>query len=126
MKRKLTLHIRIPPYRQPRNTWRHNIHAEARKVAKAQRVKYEATDRLELVVTLYIPEDKLGWHDVDNRLKDIMDALQGRAGGSKAERRLDPIIPNDSQIHKVSIIKMLPPPQNHGQGHITIRKQVLP
>jgi hypothetical protein len=34
-------------------------------------------------------------------LKDILDALQGRAGGSKKIRRLAPLIPNDSQIYRV-------------------------
>jgi len=122
MKRKLTLHIRIPAYRVPRNTWRQVIHAEVLRSAEAQRVTYETTDRLELAVTLCISEEKLGWHDVDNRLKDIMDALQGRAGGSKAKRKLNPIIPNDNQIYRVTIEKKRPPPQSLGLGHITIRK----
>jgi hypothetical protein len=85
-------------------------------------VKYHHTDRLELIVTLYIRTDKIGWHDVDNRLKDIMDALQGRAGGPKAERALRPIIPNDSQIYIVKIEKRTPPPQSRGFGHLIIKR----
>lgn len=85
-------------------------------------VEYTATDRLELVITLYIPKDKIGWHDVDNRLKDIMDALQGRAGGSKAKHSLPAIISNDHQIHRVIIEKRTPPPQSLGMGHLIIRK----
>ena len=122
MKKKLTLHARIPPYLPPRNDWRKAIHAEVSKCADTQGVTYSPTARLELTVTLYIPENKLGWHDVDNRLKDIMDALQGRAGGPKHQRQIKAIIPNDHQIHRVTIEKKLPPPQSHGQGHITIRK----
>jgi hypothetical protein len=33
-------------------------------------------------------------HDVDNRLNDVLDALQGRMGGSKAVRKFEPIILN--------------------------------
>jgi len=62
----------------------------------------------------------LSFHDVDNRLKDIMDALQGRAGGSKKIRRWAPIIPNDKQICRVTIEKALPPKQSKGLGHLVI------
>jgi hypothetical protein len=61
-------------------------------------------------------------HDVDNRLKDILDALQGRAGGPKKKRTLEPIIPNDRQIYRVIMEKGLPPRQSKGFGHLTIRK----
>jgi hypothetical protein len=91
-------------------------------VAQARRVSYQPDDRLELIVTLYLDETGLRFHDVDNRLKDIMDALQGRAGGPKSKRHLSPIIPNDHQVFKVSIEKMFPPGQSHGMGHLVIRK----
>jgi hypothetical protein len=58
---------------------------------------------------------------VDNRLKDIMDALQGRLGAPKAVRRKAPIIINDYQIWRVVIEKGEPPPQSRGLGHLTIR-----
>ena len=61
-------------------------------------------------------------HDVDNRLKDIMDALQGRAGGPKNRKPLIPTITNDNQIYRVIIEKLAPPKQSHGLGHLTIRK----
>ena len=61
-------------------------------------------------------------HDVDNRLKDIMDALQGRAGGKKGSGSLVPIIPNDRQVFKVTIEKMPPPKQSLGLGHLTVKK----
>ena len=79
-------------------------------------------DKLELIITLYLNHTELRFHDVDNRLKDIMDALQGRAGGPKSERALDPIIPNDHQVFKVTIEKRIPPGQSHGMGHLIIRK----
>jgi Holliday junction resolvase RusA-like endonuclease len=121
-KRPQTLRVRIPPYRHPRNEWRCAIHAELIKAASAQQIKYTATDSLELIIILYLSDDKIGWHDVDNRLKDIMDALQGRAGGPKTEHRLRVLVPNDHQIHKVMIEKRLAPQQSLGMGHLIIRK----
>lgn len=64
----------------------------------------------------------LSSHDVDNRLKDIMDALQGRTGGSKKIRILSPIIPNDKQIYQVTVEKTSPPKQSKGMGHLVITK----
>ena len=64
----------------------------------------------------------IGFHDVDNRLKDVLDSLQARMGGSKAMRQYQPLIPNDSQVFTVTVTKMLPPPQSHGMGHVTITK----
>ncbi len=51
-----------------------------------------------------------------------MDSLQARMGGSKAMRQYQPLIPNDSQVFTVTVTKMLPPPQSHGMGHVTITK----
>lgn len=121
-RRRMSLRVRIPPYQLPRNAWRQLIHSEALKITQARGVTYHPEDRLELRVMLYLDEAGLRFHDVDNRLKDIMDALQGRAGGPKDKRRLVPIIPNDHQIFRVSIEKMLPPGQSHGMGHLEIRE----
>jgi hypothetical protein len=121
-KRRQTLRVRIPPYFHPRNEWRRAIHAELIKAVSVDDVVYANTDTLELVITLYIPKSKIGWHDVDNRLKDIMDALQGRAGGAKSKHSLSAIVPNDHQIHKVTIEKRTPPQQSCGMGHLIIRK----
>ena len=41
-------------------------------------------------------------HDVDNRLKDILDALQGRFGSTRAKKRL---IKNDRYISRALIEK---------------------
>lgn len=121
-KRRQTLHVRIPPYHPPRNNWRHAIHPKIVRAASDCNITYQPTDKLELMVNLYFADDALRWHDVDNRLKDIMDALQGRAGGPKSRVTLIPIIPNDHQIHKVIIEKKISPPQGLGEGHLIIRK----
>ena len=121
-KRRQSLKIRIPPYLHSPKAWRRAIHTKLNSIAREQNVEYSKNDQLELEVILYLPENKIGWHDVDNRLKDIMDSLQGRAGGPKSKRRLRAIVPNDHQIHKVTIEKRIPPPQSHGMGHLILRK----
>jgi len=73
-------------------------------------------------VKLYLRDRALEIHDVDNRLKDILDALQGRMGGSKAVRKFGPIIQNDRQVYRVVISKSLPPKQSHGLGHVAVSR----
>ena len=121
-KRRLTLTLRLPPYRPPRYAWRRKLHREMVAAAERSRVAYARTDRLELRVVLYLHQRELVKHDVDNRLKDIMDALQGRVGGPKGESRAAGLIPNDSQIYRVSVEKMLSPGQSHGLGHLVLGK----
>src|SRR5688572_11989048 len=85
---------------------------------------YTKDDKLELDIRLYFDTDRhVAIHDVDNRLKDIMDALQGALGGTKADRqRRRRLIKNDRQVYKVQVEKLLAPKQSGGLGHITIRK----
>jgi hypothetical protein len=121
-KRPLKLTLRIPPYETPRNAWRKKLHQVVLKKQRNSPVRYTETDKLEVEVRLYIKGTGLTMHDVDNRLKDILDALQGRAGGPKNKRTLEPIIPNDRQIYRVFMEKGLPPWQSKGFGHLTIKK----
>lgn len=120
-KKSKKIKARIPLYVNPRNKWRRLIHAEVLMACNNKGVRYSRTDRLDLDVVLYMDQKQLGFHDLDNRLKDIMDALQGRAGGLKAKRTLEQIIPNDHQIYRVVIEKKKPPKQSHGLGHLTVK-----
>lgn len=61
-------------------------------------------------------------HDLDNRMKDIFDALQGRMGGSKKHKPSSPLIVNDSQVFKVIAEKSKPPRQSHDLGHLVVRR----
>ena len=121
-KRPLKLTLRIPPYEHPRNAWRKKLHEVVTRRQRQSPVSYTVNDKLEVEVRLYLKDSALAVHDVDNRLKDILDALQGRAGGSKNRKPLIPIITNDNQIYRVIIEKLAPPKQSHGLGHLTIRK----
>lgn len=116
-----TLNVRLPPYRYPRTEWRKDIHGVVREEQERRGVSYGADEELELWVQLYFDDVKVGFVDVDNRLKDVMDALQGCVGGSGGPS-LPPIIADDSQIRRVVVEKAAAPPQSHGLGHLKIRK----
>ena len=90
---------------------------------KEEKIRYAPKDRLEIYLRLYFTEPDLSKMDVDNRLKDVMDALQGQIGGAGKKRpRPKKILPNDSQIYRVTVEKGLPPGQSHELGHLTIKK----
>jgi len=121
-KRKFKLSVRIPEYQSPPNLWRQTLRTIISSAARKSGIFYTPSDKLELTLKLYLEHKSLSSHDVDNRLKDIMDALQGRAGGSKKIRRWPPIIPNDKQIYCVTVEKALPPKQSKGLGHLVITR----
>ena len=116
-KQPLSLNVRLPRYEFPRNEWRKKLHASIMTALKDKGIEYTTDQKLELYITLYLAEPEIKFHDVDNRLKDIMDSLQGRMGGSKKEQLYKRLIPNDRQIYKVTIEKKQPPIQSHGLGH---------
>lgn len=72
-------------------------------------------------VGLYLQGEVLVRHDAENRPKDIPDALQGRAGGSRTKRRMPTIISHGSQVYRVTIEMAEPPLQSLGMGHVVVR-----
>src|SRR6266542_2570784 len=92
-KRRLTVHVRIPPYRPPRNRWRRALYVAALEGLAKARVHYRQPDKLEVHLRLYMDHRSLKWNDVDNRLKDVldMDALDTeRPPGVQGPCRKDP------------------------------------
>jgi len=120
-KRRQKLYLRIPPYSAPRTRWRQTLHSKLLEACRENAIRYLPDDKLELGIILYLGKQGLRFQDVDNRLKDIMDTMQGRAGGTKKVKTMAPIIANDSQIYKVTIEKRHPPKQSRGLGHLTIK-----
>jgi len=112
--------VTLPPYETPRNAWREKIHAAAAASLAAAGVVYAQDDRLSLHVCLQMSDSMLWFHDIDNRLKDVLDALQGRAGGPKRVRRLAALIPNDRQVHRAVVEKVTAPVGDESGGWITI------
>jgi len=121
-KRRLTLTINLPKYATPRNEWRKLIHEEVVKAQRLRGVRYTRSDKLEVKVLLNLSNNQSMHHDIDNRLKDILDALQGRAGGPKGTHTLRPIIPNDNQIFRVFIEKSTQPNNKFTRGKLILKK----
>ena len=93
-------------------------------VADAQwraRVRYSESDKLDVEVCFYLRGHKLTKLDLDNRMKQVGDALQGFINDKGAGGRT-PIIPNDNQIYRLTAEKRLPAKQNlEALSTITIR-----
>ena len=123
-KRPLRRRVRLLPYTPPRLAWRLVIHRVVAKALRQSHVAYTKDDRFEVSLRLYFETPVLQRIDIDNRLKDVLDALQGHVGGAgKKQRRRAPIIPNDSQVYRAVVEKSLPPKQSwRGWGHLTITK----
>ena len=117
-----TISVRIPPYRHPRNEWRKEIHAVVVREAERRGVSYTEDDQIEVWIKLYFDERKVRFVDVDNRVKDVLDALQGQAGGSKTVKLEPQVIPNDNQVYRVVVEKGVAPKQSGGLGYLKIRK----
>jgi Holliday junction resolvase RusA-like endonuclease len=120
-KSRRTIKTVLPTYRRDQSQWRKNILTNVLNAANKRGVRYDTDDRLEVVVLLYLSEGKrLDIHDVDNRLKDILDALQGRFGSVRTKRRL---IKNDNQIWRVVIEKQAIPKMfgDNAGGYLMIR-----
>jgi len=102
--------------------WRKAIYAAVTKAQRRDGIWYAETDKLDVEIRFHLQGRKLTTLDLDNRLKDVGDALQGfiydkGAGGLK------PVIPNDNQIYRLTAEKRLPPKRDlDGLSIITIRR----
>ncbi len=121
-KRRLSLKVHLPLYHPPRNRWRRAIHHAALLAKRQNNISYVPSDKLEVHVILNLDPSAALIHDVDNRLKDVLDALQGRAGGPKAAHRLQRIIPNDKLIYRVLIEKSARSDNKRPRGLVVVRE----
>jgi Holliday junction resolvase RusA-like endonuclease len=120
-----TIRAKLPTYEKDRQEWRRKILDNVRRAGAERGVEYDADQLLEVVVVLYLKRGKRhDIHDVDNRLKDILDALQGRfRGGDGKKHRL---IANDNKICRAVVEKRPTPKVLNSKkidtgGTITIR-----
>jgi Holliday junction resolvase RusA-like endonuclease len=120
-----TIRAVLPTYQKDRQKWRKQILSNVRKVADENRIRYEPDQLFAVEVILYMDRGKRhDIHDVDNRLKDILDALQGRFRGSLGKKLR--LIANDNKICK-AIIEKRPTPKlfkkkkENAGGRIVIR-----
>jgi hypothetical protein len=126
-KPKATVVISLPGYVHPRTEWRRQIYRNAAEAIATSGVSYANAPSLELLITLRLSDSHLALHDVDNRLKDIMDALQGCLGGAGKKVRVEPpLIPNDNRIFRVVVQKTRISPKAAPGGSLKIKQFKMP
>jgi hypothetical protein len=67
-------------------------------------VGYRESDQLELRLSIFLGQRDLDLHDSDERVKDVMDALEGRIAGRRSRRRIAPIV-SSGQIRRIILEK---------------------
>lgn len=125
MAKSQTIRAVLPTYLKDRQKWRRRILENVHQAADKNSIRYEPDQALEVEVKLYMTRGKRhDIHDVDNRLKDILDALQGRFRGPGGKKLR--LIENDNKICKASIEKRPTPKvfknrKENAGGRIVIR-----
>ncbi len=102
-KRRFSITVRLPTYARPRNEWRRRVHASVLEALARRGVGYRDADRLEVRLTLGL-DGPLAMHAIDERVKDVVDALGGRIAGPRSTRRIAPIV-EDGQIARIVLEK---------------------
>ena len=122
-KRPYKLTVRIPNFMTGSKKWRRAMYEAVAKIQREGPVRYEKTDKLEVQIRFHLQGRKLTILDVDNRIKDVLDALQGFMKDKGKVHRLRPIIPNDNQIYRIVAEKRLPPKADRAAlSMVVIRK----
>lgn len=99
-KRRFSIVAQLPAYARPRNEWRRRVHAVVLEALARRGVGYRGADRLEIRIALALEGRPLSIHAVDERVKDVVDALGGRIAGPRSRRRIAPIV-GDDQIARI-------------------------
>ncbi|MGH2499459.1 MAG: hypothetical protein ACRDF0_05135 [Candidatus Limnocylindria bacterium] len=104
-KRRFSIVVALPSYARPRNEWRRRVHATVLEAQTRRGVGYRESDRLEVRIGLDLGDRPLAIHDIDERVKDVLDALEGRIAGPRSRRRIAPIVPEGDQIRRIVLEK---------------------
>lgn len=121
-KRRFSISVALPAYARPRNEWRRRVHAAVLDAQTRRGVGYRDADRLELRITLFLRDRPLDLHDVDERVKDVVDALEGRIAGQRSRRRIAPIIPAQEQIQRIVLEKAATRGRRDALGELAISR----
>jgi hypothetical protein len=103
-KRRFSIVVELPAYARPRNEWRRRVHAAVLEELARRGVGYVDADRLEVRLALALESRPLAVHAIDERVKDVIDALGGRIAGPRSVRRIAPIVA-DEQIGRIVLEK---------------------
>jgi Holliday junction resolvase RusA-like endonuclease len=124
-KRKLKVVAKIQNYLVDEVRWKRAIYNAVTKARRKAGVTYSDDDKLEVEVCFHLTGFKLTKLDIDNRLKQVGDALQGfinDKGRLSNGRRRKPVVPNDNQIYRWLAEKRLPSKHDrNAPSTITIR-----
>jgi hypothetical protein len=120
-KRRFTISATLPAYAPPRNEWRRRVHAAVLEAQTFRGVGYGESDQLELRISLFLGQRDLDIHEIDERLKDIVDALEGRIAGRRSRRRIAPIVTR-GQVRRVTIDKDTRTVRGRPLGLLTIAR----
>ena len=120
-KRRFSISATLPAYVPPRNEWRRRVHAAVLEAQTFRGVGYRESDRLEMRVTLYLGARALDVHETDERVKDIVDALEGRIAGRRSRRRIAPIV-QSGQILRIILEKDGRVPRGRPLGLLSIAR----
>lgn len=104
-KRRFSITAQLPAYARPRNEWRRRVHAAVLDAQTRRGVGYRESDRLEVRIALDLGDRPLSLHEIDERIKDVIDALEGRIAGPRSRRRIAPIVPDSDQIRRIVLEK---------------------
>jgi Holliday junction resolvase RusA-like endonuclease len=122
-KQRQKLTVRIPNFMKDSMAWRKAIHSAVVEAQDRSKVQYGSDTKFDVEVRFHLQDRKLTILDLDNRLKDVLDALQGFIGEKGKSRALRPIIPNDNQIYRLVAEKRMPPKVNRAAlSTIVIRR----
>ena len=104
-KRRFSISVPLPAYARPRNEWRRRVHGAVLDVQTRRGVGYRESDQLEVRISLPLGDRALDIHEIDERVKDVIDALEGRIAGPRSRRRIAPIVPSSDQIRRIVLEK---------------------
>jgi len=120
-KRRFSITLQLPAYARPRNEWRRRVHAAALEALARRGVGYHDADRLELRLSMALDERPLAVDAIDDRVKDVIDALGGRIAGPRSRRRIAPIVADD-QIARIVLEKTARRGRGRALGELAISR----
>ena len=121
-KRRFSITVPLPAYARPRNEWRRRVHGAVLDVQTRRGVGYRESDQLEVRISLPLGDRPLDIHEIDERVKDVIDALEGRIAGPRSRRRIAPIVPSSDQIRRIVLEKEPRRARRRALGELSISR----
>ena len=120
-KRRFSIVAQLPAYARPRNEWRRRVHATVLEALARRGVGYRGADQLEVRIALALGARPLSLHAIDERVKDVIDALGGRIAGPRSVRRIAPIV-EDDQIARIVLERSVRRTRGRALGELAISR----